>query len=225
MKKIPLGIPGLDEMLGGGVPENHSILVCGGPGTGKTSFGMQYLYKGALMGEKGAFISLEQKSKRIVEDVQNAFSWNVEEEIEKGNLLMLDVDRYNFQNMIDLVQSSVMHHKVKRVVIDTITMLRLFFRDDYEFRKGLFNLLDFLSSINVTTIATVEKPYSVREEAVFGLEEFIADGVIMLYNMPKKNQRIRALEVLKMRGTDHSKSIYPFQIASDGLNVLLEEVL
>ncbi len=225
VEKIPLGINGLDKMLGGGVPKNHHVLVAGGPGTGKTSFGMQYLMKGVELGEKGVFITLEQKSERIIRDMEAAFNWDIRKAIDDGKLMVIDIDRYNFQHLMDVVQSCSVTHKAKRIVIDTLTMLRLFFKDDLEFRKGLFNLLDFLSSIDATAVITAEKPYSVREEVKFGLEEFVVDGVIMLYNMPKKNQRIRALEVLKMRGTDHSQGMFPFQITKEGIVVLLEEVL
>ena len=226
MDRITLGITGLDEMLGGGVPKNHNVLVAGGPGTGKTTFGIQYLYQGIKNhNEKGLFITLEEKSESIIKNMEESFDWKLKEEINNGNLLIQSVDRYNFQNLLDVCQSSVVNHGVKRVVLDTVTMLRLFFKDDFEFRKGLFNLLDFLGSMDATVVLTSERNYSQREEASFGLEEFISDGVILLYNLPRKNERITALEILKMRGVKHSKSIYPFQISKSGISVVPEEIL
>ncbi len=226
MEKILLGIPGLDEMLQGGVPRNHNILVAGGPGTGKTTFGMQYLYKGIKdYNEKGLFLSLEQKPEKIIEDLESSYGWDLKKEVKNKNLIVQSVDRYNFQNLLDICQSSVTQLGVKRVVLDTVTMLRLFFKDNFEFRKGLFNLLDFLSSLDATVVLTSERDYSLREDARFGLEEFIADGVILLYNLPKRNERVSALEILKMRGTNHSRSIYPLQMTSIGLEVVPEEML
>jgi len=226
MKKILLGIPGLDEMLEGGVPSNHNILVAGGPGAGKTTFGMQYLYRGVKdFGEKGLFITLEQKPEKIINDLETSYGWDLKKEIKNKNLFIQSVDRFNFQNLLDICQSAVVNLGIKRIVLDTVTILRLFFKDDFEFRKGLFNLLDFLSSLDATVVLTSERDYSLREDARFGLEEFISDGVILLYNLPRRNERVGALEILKMRGTNHSRSIYPLQMTSNGLEVVPEEML
>jgi KaiC/GvpD/RAD55 family RecA-like ATPase len=225
IQRVPLGIKGLDDMLKGGIPRNHHVVITGGPGTGKTSFCMQYLWMGITQfDEWGVFITLEEKPEKIIGDVKAAFGWDLDYEIKKGRLSIIAPDKYNFQNLMDLIQAEVLQQGMKRIVIDPLTMLRLFFKDDFDFRKNLFNMLDFLGSMDCTVLLTAERPYAQRENMEFQLEEFITDGVIALYNIPRKNERIRALEILKMRGTSHSSNVYPFQITDKGIVVVPEEI-
>jgi len=92
-----------------------------------------------------------------------------------------------------------------------------------EFRKGLFNLLSNLSKINCTTIVTGELKTIERAGLEFGMEEFLVDGIVNLYNLEKKNVRINGLEVLKMRAVDHKKNVVPLKITESGIKVFAGE--
>lgn len=224
VKRITSGVEGLDQILKGGFPDRHQILVCGGPGTGKTLFGLQYLYMGAEKGEQGLFISLEERPASIIENAKATFGWDWDKHLGK-KLTVTGIQKYNFENFSDTIQSYVEEHGAKRVVIDSATLLKLFFKSDFEYRKSLFELLDFLETLDCTVVVTSERSFTNREQAQFSIEEFVADGVIVLYSSPKGNERVRALEVLKMRGVNHKMNLVPFKITGKGLVVYTEEVL
>jgi len=221
MKKVKTGIKGLDEMLEGGIPEKHHVLVCGGPGTGKTILCMEYLYRGAEMGEKGLFITLEENPDRIIENMKHAFpKWTkFEKFINERKIIIEKPNRYDFKNFSDIFQSYVTVHKVKRAVIDSATILKLSFESPMEFRKRLFDFLSFVTNLDCTVLLTSELSIPFRDKMRFSLEQFVVDGVIILYSVQRKEKRIRALEILKMRGTNHAKDLVPFKITSNGIVV------
>lgn len=239
MERVKTGIVGLDEMLNGGIPERHQVFLCGGPGTGKTSLGLEYLYHGAKAGEKGLFLSLEEEPDAILRNVQATFTeWKdfpaliadrmiiiagqeayVHLEKEKEGAGM----QYAFSRVMGSVQGLVSENKVKRVTIDSATMIKMFFENGVEFRRTLMNLLRSLKRLGCTTMVTAEFPTLERGELRFESEHFVADGLIMLYNLQQQEKRLSALEVLKMRSTVHSKSLTPLKITSSGINVYVGE--
>ncbi|MEM3369905.1 MAG: ATPase domain-containing protein [Candidatus Micrarchaeia archaeon] len=219
-KKIQIGISGIDDMLNGGIPKRHHVLVSGGPGSGKTLFCFEYLYRGAKKGEKGLFITLEEDPELIVENVKSAFSGlkDIDSMVDK-DIFIIKPAMYDFKNFSDILQSYVVHHGVKRVVIDSSTLLRFSFEEVLEFRKKLIEFLSFLRNLDCTALITSELENPVRNKMKFNIEQFAADGIIVLYNMPRKEKRIRALEIIKMRGTDHSRDLVPMKITSQGITV------
>jgi circadian clock protein KaiC len=232
VNRIKTGIEGLDKMLDGGLPERHHVLVCGGPGTGKTMFCTQFLYKGAKEGEKGVFISLEEPPEKIIENVKSCFSsWGDFQELVDKNMLTIqkvypassDDPETNFSNFVDVLQAHITQNKAKRIVVDSATILSLSFSSEAAFRKNLFRLLEILNNMDSTVIFTAELPSSVRENQVYTLEQFVADGVVMLYSIPMKEKRINAVEVLKMRGANHSKDICPMRFTPEGIVVYPDE--
>lgn len=224
--RVSTGIKGFDEMLGGGFPKQHHVLIAGGPGTGKTSFCMEYLYRGAMKGENGAFLTLEEPPEKIIRDTTASFEWTeFPKFLKDGTLSVTGCEAYNFQNLMDLLQSKVTQQNAKRIAIDSLTMLGTFFTDEHTMRKSLAEMLKLISSMDCTAMLTVERPFMDRDRMVFSFEEFVADSVIVLYNLPRRNERVRALEVLKSRGSAHSKNIYPFEITKDGLVVYPQEIL
>ena len=224
--RVPTGIKGLDEMLGGGLLKKRHVLVTGGPGSGKTTFAMQFLYNGAeKFGDKGLFISLEEKSEKLVENLSQGFNWDLEKHLREGNIVITTVDKFDWDTLTDMLQSYVTRHKVRRVVIDPLTILRLNTRDTFEFRRKLIGLLGFLENLDCTVLLTSESQSLTREASTYTLEEFVVDGVIVLYNIPVRNERRRALEIVKMRGVAHSNNIYPFKITPNGIVVYQEEII
>jgi len=221
IERVKTGIAGLDSMLKGGIPRRHHVLVAGGPGTGKTTLAFEYLYRGARDGEKGVFISLEERPERILENMGATFpGWKDLEKLAKGDRLVITkAEKWNFEHLVDLVQSYVTQHGAKRVVIDSSTVLKMYFETELEFRRKLFELMDFLAHIDCTMMLTAELTTSDRARMRHGVEQFVADGIIVLYNIEKAEKRVRAIEVLKMRGTDHAREVAPLRITPDGIEV------
>ncbi len=224
MERIKTGMDGLDELLGGGIPHKHNVLVCGGPGTGKTTLCMQFLYQGAIHGEKGMFISLEEEPNAIVDNLQSTYQWpEFQGFLNSKKVVVTSVEKFNFEHFMDVVQDLVVDQELKRVVIDSSTLLKIFFREPLEFRKNLFNLAGFLKRFNCTSLVTAEFPTMERKGTSFGLEHFVSDGIIFLYNLEKGNLRMRALEVVKMRACNHMSKVVPFKMTEKGIVVFPKE--
>ncbi|MFH1720998.1 MAG: ATPase domain-containing protein [Candidatus Altiarchaeota archaeon] len=220
IERVPTGVDGLDSMLEGGFLKRRHVLISGGPGTGKTTFGYQYLYMGAeTHNERGLFVSLEQSANRVVEGAKALFNtWNWDKHLNE-NIIVTRIRREDFANIGAIIEGYVNQHNVKRIVLDSTTLLRLYFRTEDSYRNNLYELLDYLGGLNCTAILLSEKSYTKRGEAQFDIEEFITDGVINLYMVPKKNNRLRVLEIIKMRDTNHSTNLSPFTITPEGILV------
>lgn len=220
MDRVLTGIKGLDEILDGGFMRNSSILLAGAPGSGKTNFGLNFLYKGAVeYGEKGLFLSLELPIEEVVKNAITVYpKWDWDSILNK-EIFIKKVAREDVGTLPTTIRDSVHELGVRRIVIDSITMLSLFTKSEADFRDSLFKLLDFIRSLDCTALITAEKSYSQREHAQFSMEEFVVDGVIILYSIPKGELRYKALEVLKMRSINHQTKLCPFEISADGITV------
>ena len=220
IERVPTGIPGLDQLLGGGfIKRRHSIL-CGGPGSGKTTIAYEFLYRGATQyKDKGLFVSLEQSPERVVEGAKALFNkWDWDKQLDE-NIIVTRLQVEDFNRIQDIVGEYVKNQGVKRVVIDSLNLLQLFFRSEDAYRNNLYEFLTFLGDLDCTTLLTLEKSMNRRSDAVYDMEEFIADGVINLYLVPKERDRLRVLEIIKMRDTNHGKRLCPFKITSEGLMI------
>ncbi|MBD3388473.1 MAG: hypothetical protein GF416_05325 [Candidatus Altiarchaeales archaeon] len=218
--RVPSGIPGLDELLGGGFVKRRHIVICGGPGSGKTTLGYEFLYRGAEeYNEKGLFVSLEQSPERVVEGAKALFKeWDWDSHLDK-NIVVTRIQLEDFNNLKDIIGSYVREHGVKRVVLDSLTLLKLYFRGEDAYRNNLYELLTFMGDLDCTSLLTLEKEINKRSEANYDMEEFVADGVINMYLVPKDMDRLRVLEIIKMRDTDHSTKLCPFKITPEGLMI------
>jgi len=239
MEKIKTNIKGLDVLLGGGIPLRHNVFICGGPGTGKTCISMEFLYRGALSGDNGLFLSLEEDTDSLIENINSTFTkWNKFNQLIKEKKLSIvtqesyvHVDtpetgvspHYTYSKLQDKLNEVIEERKIKRVVIDSASILNLFFDDDLEYRRTVLNLLRDLKKRGCTALLTAELQDVGRERLRFAIEHFVADGVILLYLLEQQEKRISAIEVLKMRGTEHSKVLTPFKITPNGVEVYVGE--
>jgi KaiC/GvpD/RAD55 family RecA-like ATPase len=225
MDRIQTGISGLDEMLNGGIPAGRHVALYGGPGAGKTSFCFEYLYRGALMGENGLYISIEETPEDIIENMKGTFPLlsEVPGLIEDKKLEIIKPDKLELEEVANLLEERITSNGIKRATIDSATMIRLSFKNDIEYRQTLFEFLSLLRNLDVTTITTVEATSARREEMRFDIEHFVMDGIINLYNLDREDRRVRALEVFKMRGTDHSRDLVPFKVTPNGIKVYVGE--
>lgn len=220
VERVPTGIPGLDQLLGGGFVKKRHSIICGGPGSGKTTLAYEFLYRGAAeFGDKGLFLSLEQSPERVVEGAKALFGrWEWDRYLED----MIHVSRIHvddFANLQDIIGDYVNNQGIKRIVVDSLTLLRLFFRSEDSYRNNLYELLTYIGNLECTSLMTLEKSTNRRSDAEYQMEEFVADGIINLYLVPKERDRLRVLEIIKMRDTDHSTRLCPFKITSDGMMI------
>ncbi|MBU0532791.1 hypothetical protein KKB44_04850 [Candidatus Micrarchaeota archaeon] len=225
MDRIETGISGLDEMLNGGIPAGRHVALYGGPGAGKTSFCFEYLYRGAKMGENGLYISLEETHEDIIENMRNSFSLftDTSQLLAEKKLEIVKPDKLNLEEVANLLEDRITSNDIKRAVIDSATMIRLSFATEIEYRQTLFEFLSLLRNLDVTSITTVEASTARRSEMKYDIEHFVMDGIINLYNLDREDRRVRALEVFKMRGTDHSRELVPFKVTPSGIKVYVGE--
>ena len=221
--RVKTGISGLDKMLNGGIPLNKTVAVCGGPGTGKTLLSFQYLYSGALEGESGLFITLVESETALKDNLKATFAWDkLDSLLADGKIKIVKPKSINITEIVDIIENQL-KSGVKRVVIDSASTLRLGFKNRLEYRQTIQEFLTLLSGLDCTSIMTYEIPYLNRNEIKFGTEQFLADGIISLYNIERGEKRVRALEILKMRGTDYMEGAVPFKIAPSGIEVYVGE--
>ncbi len=223
VEKLKTGIEGLDELMNGGVPINHSVFLAGPAGSGKTTYALEFLYRGAKEhGQNGLYVSFEESKEQLVEDLP--FNWDFEECLEEGKINVTKYDPYQYEDIIDLIRSSVKENNAKRVVVDSLTALSLYVDDIKDVRKLILDMNETLRSLGCTTMYTGEvrtgKPDQVSR---YGVEEFIADGVILLKLTEEGTELSNKVIVRKMRGTDHDKGEHPFKFEEDGLKIYSKE--
>lgn len=225
--KTASGIPGLDEILDGGVLPNHSYLIVGAAGTGKTIASTQWLLKGEKNGEKGLYVTLAEPQENIQRNVEN-FGWDLSElsfvdlnPVNRGK--KNGVEEYNIfppseverAPMWEGIYEAVTMHKPVRVVIDSLTQLRFLSTDDYQFRKQILSLVNFLSRTGCTSFLTYE-PAELEQETSVGLA---VDGILRLRMEVSRHRVIglRSLQIEKLRGSDFMSGLHPFRITDQGM--------
>ena len=214
--RVRSGVPGLDDLLQGGIPCNSLVLVTGSCGNGKSTFGMQFLCHGAQYEEEpGIYLTLEEPPKQIIDNACH-FGWDVRGLINDKKLNVVEPELYKWESLVTTIEDSVMEIGAKRLVLDSATILGMYFNDQYKIRRSFMDLSRILRKINCTTFMISEREEGANKYSVYGVEEFVVDGVIVLYFIKEKNMFMRALAVRKMRSTNHSTKIYPFKIASPG---------
>lgn len=230
--KSPTGIPGFDVLSYGGLPQGRATLVAGSSGSGKTIFAIQFLAAGIeQFGEPGVFVTFEEKPADIRRNVAG-LGWDVAAWERDGKWAFVDASPtaeldavetgdYDLGGLLARVQGAIRRLGARRLSIDSVNAVLSQFRDDRLVRSELFRLLDGARSLDVTTLLTAERTEEYGGVARFGIEEFLADNVVILRNVLEEEQRRRTVEILKFRGTDHQKGEYPYAIVSElGLAVI-----
>jgi circadian clock protein KaiC len=237
-----------DLIVKKGIERGNTILVSGGCGTGKTVLSMQSLYNGAVAGERGIYISLVEDSDKLKRHMKSNFGWDVDAFEASGMISIQKVDAFAlaedvtsmFENQQELRAADVClfkehqegdislvdSRKIKipfkpdRIVIDSISSLGAAFRNKDCYRMYLQAMIEALNqhdSVNFLLSETEQEPDRYSRT---GVEEFLVDGVFVLYNLRKGQVRRRAIEILKLRCSDHVKEMVPYMITSDGINLL-----
>lgn len=224
LKTVKTGISGLDILLGGGVPTGNLILLSGVCGTGKTTLGMQYLVSGAKKGENGVFISMEEDLERL-KNYAMLFGWDVEKLEKEKKLAFLQMgllkwkEIYKLESFFQRIKETIEKVKAKRLVLDSLSVLGYHIRESFELRRVAFFLGKMLKEADCTALVISEVPEGSNKLSSFGVEEYVADGVILLQFLEVGERLIRTIVVRKMRGMEHSTKICPMRITSKGMEV------
>ncbi|MHA1731825.1 MAG: RAD55 family ATPase [Promethearchaeota archaeon] len=219
--RVPTGIEGLDELIEGGFPEDFVILVAGSSGTGKTTLTIQYLVEGIKHGEKGLYIGLGE-STDVIKKAMSRYSVDLDKLAENDDLVFADIPALELSDISALIES--MGPSIKRIVIDPISALVFRYDKELDLRQNIRELVEQLREKGVTTVITTEVLEGSEGISRFGIEDFLADGIIVMYYFREGAKRFRGLEIRKMRGTHHSEMIHLYRIEADkGIRVFPNE--
>ena len=217
--RVTSGIIGLDDLIGGGYIKNSVNLITGETGTGKTIFGLQYIWEGLQKGENGVYISLEEEPENIFADVK-AFGWDFEPYIKKGNCIIEFLPTWKLEELPVMVSEKINSVKAKRFVLDTLSLVcsRL---DPIAIRSEIADFLKELRNSGVTSLLLSEIPEDTKKLSRFGVEEFLADGIIILHYLDfVVGGSPRSLLIRKMRRTAHGTDVYPIKFTNKGIAVV-----
>ncbi|MFQ3320369.1 MAG: circadian clock protein KaiC [Natronomonas sp.] len=221
--RIDLGIQGLDEMIQGGVPQRSLLVVMGAAGTGKTTFGLQFLHRGIEEGEKAVYITLEESKDAVVQAATEK-GWPFDEYIENDMLSVVDLDPIEMANSLTSIRGDlprlVDSFGADRLVLDSVSLLEMMYDNQAERRTEIFDFTKALKEAGVTTMLTSEasegNPYASRH----GIIEYLTDGVFVLQYVRSEFRETRlAVEIQKVRNANHSRETKPYEITSDGISV------
>ncbi len=243
--RVKTGIDGFDGLVEGGLLHGRQYLLSGSPGSGKTTFGVQFLSAGGLADEPGAYVALSESIDTIVEDMSR-YNFHVRELIDKKKLFFLDIGpNKNYgdykdissvisphyeqrttesteasppspQSVFKSVETLVKYTGVKRLVIDSLSAIRFTAQSPAQEERSIGKFIRNLKTLDCTTILLSEL---IKPDA-YTIEQFASHGVIFLHNFMDKNDRMtRALQIIKMRGTKHDCDMRTFEFTPKGIRI------
>ena len=233
---VPTGIPGVDEVLAGkGIPRGHIILVSGGPGSGKTTFAIQFLITGAMQhNESGVYVTLDEDPVDIKKNMLK-FGWNLNKLEEEKKLVFINISpvrvspsetglvqigmkEFRLIKLLEAIKRGVKEVNAKRVIIDPLTIFTLQYPDEIERIYAMRDLMRELKRTGCTNLLISElRGTGLEREHQF--EEYLAHGVILLRTFLKDSRLIRVFQAEKMRGLAIDNQPRPYEISNNGIEV------
>lgn len=224
------GIDGLDNILNGGIPRGNTVLITGSCGTGKTTLSLEYLVHGAIEGENCMFISVTEASEKLLKNII-PYEFFDDELIEKEKLIFIDLPvvlgllglrRTEFSAeeidiLVKAIGDIVEELNIKRLVIDSVTSICYQLRTEEKIRDFILKLGKTLSEQGCTSILVSEISPAEPRYSLYGVEEAIADGIVLMGNLERRGDLLRTLQVVKMRGTEHSRAKYVLDLTHCGV--------
>jgi len=224
------GIEGLDNILGGGIPRGNMVLMAGGVGTGKTTLCLEFLVRGAEKGEKGLFISVTETSAKLMQNF-STFEFFRPDLVEHDQITIVDLpiiyERLGLNReelkpgevdiLVRTIQDLVRESGARRVVLDSLTSVGFRVRSEEKARDFILKLGQAFSDLGVTSLMVAEVGAVPGVHSLYGVEEAIVDGVVMLSNVRRRGDMLRVLQVIKMRGTVHSRAQYVIELTPIGM--------
>ncbi|MFQ6128093.1 MAG: ATPase domain-containing protein [Thermoplasmata archaeon] len=229
--RVMTGIAGLDALAQGGFPKNSVNLVSGPAGSGKTLLATQFFFNGAKdNGDTGLYLVLEENRENIIRAMKN-FQMDLGELENQGRLFLIDLGEIRtdqshgvvgFREIMDFLESFIDRTRPKRLVLDSLPVVGLYYRNVDEFREELFTFSRYLRQRDLTSLLISE---SLENQGLtrFGVEQFVADSFIVLGLEEVRGELRRTITVRKMRFTKHDTAKHPFLITPRGIEVMSEE--
>lgn len=232
LEKLVTGIPGFEHISKGGLPKGRTTLVSGSSGSAKTVFACQFLAQGIKrFNEPGVFVTFEESPEDIMKNMES-LGWDLRTWQEEGKWAFVDISpqlgedvsvvgEYDLGALLARIEHAINKTGAKRVSMDSLGALFDRFDQHAIIRTELFRIVSALRKLNVTTIVTAERAEEYGSVSRHGVEEFVADNVIILRNVLEEEKRRRTLEILKFRGTSHQKGEFPFSVMSQSGIVII----
>ncbi len=238
VERVKTGIPGFDELVNGGIPKRNVVLLSGGPGTGKSIFGSQYLWNGLQIGEPGVYVALEEHPVQVRINMRQ-FGWDIRSFEQQGVFAIVDAftsgigeaakrERYVVRDpsdvgeLVDVLKQAVRDIGASRVVIDSVSTLYL--AKPSIARNTVLLLKRVLSGLGTTSILVSQVSVTERGFGGPGVEH-AADGIVRLDLDEVNGELVRSIIIWKMRGTKHSMKRHPFEITDKGIIVYPDKVV
>jgi len=233
--RISTGIYGLDEKMQGGLFKGSVNLITGKTGTGKSAFCSSFLRHGALIGESGLYVTTEQREEDIKGDLYAMFGWDMKPLEEKNTIKFMTIQpifpskeiqdmnklvRIYIADITERITRAIKEVEAKRVVIDSVSIIEMFIKDKYISRVAIMQLVERLKKLEVTAVLTGTIQETSEALSGGGIVEYLVDSVIKLDFVPVAEEYKRTLTIRKMRRTDHSTLIHPFEITKAGIRVI-----
>jgi circadian clock protein KaiC len=248
-KMIRTGVPGFDRLIKNGIPEGSNIIIAGGPGCGKTIFCLQALYNIACEGYDCVFLSMEERPERLKNHMLS-FGFDLTEIKNEPNQIILSAKNrgrialkrlqpiiiarsieallekasgrlpLEIEVVLDFIPKGF---KPRLLALDSISAIETSFTGKLEqYRIYIEQLFRFFEELGLTTFFITESSDVPYKFSKTGVEDFLADGIIVFYNFQGETERLRGVEIIKLRGTSHSQRIAPMTISSEGVKIFSE---
>jgi circadian clock protein KaiC len=223
--KVPTQICGLDEVLEGGLPRGRTTLASGGPGSGKTVLGLEFLCSGALGGEPGVFVTFEERAQAIRENAL-AMGWNLAALEKAGKVAIIEArlfgeevfsGDFDIQGLLSIIGGHIKRIGAKRVVMDALDVLMRVFDDAKSERNELYRLHEWLIDRGLTNVLTAKAHREGESVTPYEFLDFMADCVIRLDHRVIGQVATRRLRVIKCRGSAFGTNEYPYVIGPRGI--------
>jgi circadian clock protein KaiC len=221
--RVQTGIKGFDEMLQGGFLPQTANLVEGPPGTGKSTFGMQFIYNGIRFhNEPGLIVTFEEFPQQYYRDAES-FGWDFRQLEREGKLRVImtspEVTRSDLESVGGTIETLAREMGARRVLVDSVSHFDQLTEDPVEMRTVVYGFINALKREGLTSILTRESPVLLGSEEGDNAVAFVVDSYILLRYVEIESAIRKALLVLKLRGSDHAKDIRQFEITSQGIEI------
>jgi circadian clock protein KaiC len=229
-ERCATGIDALDSILNGGIPRGNTILITGSCGTGKTTLSIEFLIHGAISGEPGLFLSVTEAHEKLLANMM-PYDFMRRDLLDAGKLTFIDMpvlyhklgmEKSEFtleevELLTDSIAKLAAEMKIKRLVLDSVTSVCFQLKSEEKIRDFVLKLGKGLADHGVTSLLVSEILPSDMRYSTYGVEEAIADGIILMGNYERRGDLLRTLQVVKMRGTSHSRAKYVLDITPLGI--------
>jgi len=214
------GISRLDDLVGDGIPRGSSLLVAGVAGTGKTVLSLEFVYRGALAGEKGIVFSFEETDERLRASARD-LGWDLDREIDRGMVEIVFIPQPNImvEKHLLMMRERIESMKARRVVVDSVSVFLHKVRDPQIAREKIFQLASVVQNTQAVGFFATDIPYGSTQISRFGVEETVVDGVILLSAALEGLERQRYIEIYKLRNTAHLKGRHSLDIGAGGITI------